>query len=80
MNLNSKEIVKNPLKGKNWWQWPRPTRDFSMNLKSLSNKDVGLNEIKFRVRDSNLRTCDINKVKKPKKHRINSSLHCEDII
>lgn len=37
MNLNSKQIVKNPLKGKKWWKWPRPTREFSMNLKKINN-------------------------------------------
>ena len=47
MNLNSKQIVTNPLKDKKWWKWPRATRESSMNLKSISNKDVGLNEVKI---------------------------------
>lgn len=37
-----------------------------MNLKKITNIDIGLNEVKKKIRDNNLRTCDINKVKKPK--------------
>ena len=80
MNLNSNEILKNPLKDKKWWQWPKATRDFSMNLKKITNEDIGLNEIIKQTRNNNLKTCDINKVKKEKRIRINSSLDCSDIV